>query len=88
MALALMFTLKRNVSYNTSYSQVVSYPSTRLANTRLTSEIGRDPVELACMVVAEWGLTKQMMRLQTVLSESISESISEYERLSLNISDK
>ena len=29
-----------------------------------------------------------MMGLQTVLSESISESISEYERLSLNISDK
>jgi hypothetical protein len=40
-------------SYNTDYSQVVSHPSTRPANTRLTSEIGRDPVKLMCMVVAE-----------------------------------
>jgi len=40
-------------NYNTDYSQAVSHPSTRSANNRLTSEIGRDPVELVCMVVAE-----------------------------------
>ena len=42
-------------NYNTNYSQVISHPSTKFANTRLTSEIGRDPVELVCMVVAEMG---------------------------------
>ena len=42
----------KGLSYNTDYSQVVSHPSTRSANTRLTSEIGRDPVKLVCMVVA------------------------------------
>ena len=40
-------------NYNTCYSQVVSHPSTKQANTRLTSEIRRDPVQLVCMVVAE-----------------------------------
>ncbi len=45
--------LQKSKSYNTRYSQVVPHPSTRRANTRLTSEIGRDPVKLACMVVAE-----------------------------------
>lgn len=44
---------KQNKNYNTNYSQVISHPSTKFANTRLTSEIGRDPVELVCMVVAE-----------------------------------
>ena len=40
-------------SYNTRYSKVVPHPSTRRANRGLTSEIGRDPVEPQCMVVAE-----------------------------------
>ena len=44
---------QKKKSYNTNYSQVVSHPSTRFANIRLTSEIGRDPVKLMCMVVAE-----------------------------------
>jgi len=44
---------KKAKNYNTDYSQVVSHPSTRSANARLTSEIRRDPVKLVCMVVAD-----------------------------------
>jgi hypothetical protein len=42
--------IKSAKNYNTGYSQVVSHPSTMTANTRLTSEIRRDLVQLVCMV--------------------------------------
>lgn len=38
----------KSKSYSTQYSQVVPHPSTNYANTRLTSEIRRDPVR-ACV---------------------------------------
>lgn len=43
----------RSKSYSTCNSQVVSYPSTKQANSELTAEIGRDPVSLECMAVAD-----------------------------------
>jgi hypothetical protein len=88
--MAAIYLAKSNKkSCNTSYSQVVSHLSTRLANTRLTSEIERDPVELVCMVATEKGdcgliystdnITSALSALFAICPRNIDEYVKENE---------